>query len=101
MTKVSQKQQVREILTSGKSLTSAQASSKYGIANLRARITELSKEGVSIVRTPVVKNGVRIVEYSLSSKAPRKATRARKTAVSSNASRPRAKVAPKAKARVS
>lgn len=63
---MNQVERVLKVLKAGRTLTSAEAASKYGIMNLRARISDLRNEGVKIQATPYVnKNGARAVKYGL------------------------------------
>jgi Helix-turn-helix domain len=69
---MTQNERVLKTLRAGRTLTSAEAASRFGIANLRARIDELRQDGVKIVSTPYTrKNGARAVKYSLAGKAAR------------------------------
>jgi hypothetical protein len=74
---MTQNEKVLKYLTTGKSLTSRQASSRFNIANLRARIAELREDGVKINATPVRASGTRAVSYSLATTA--RATRTSRT----------------------
>jgi len=58
-----QNDKVLRYLTKGQSLTAKQARSRFGVKNLRARITELRQNGHKITTTPVTfrdtgRNGV-------------------------------------------
>jgi hypothetical protein len=64
-----QTQRVLAMLKAGRTLTSAEAASRFGIQRLPARIFELREEGVRITATPYVrKNGARAVKYSLATR---------------------------------
>lgn len=64
---MTQRERVLNVLRSGRTLTAAEALSRYGIVNLRARIDELRQEGVRITSTFYTKkNGARAVKYALS-----------------------------------
>jgi predicted transcriptional regulator len=69
---MTQNERILNTLRAGRTLTSAEASARLGIANLRARIDELRQSGVRIVSTPYFrKNGARAVKYSLARKTTR------------------------------
>jgi hypothetical protein len=69
---MTQNERVLKTLRAGRTLTSAEAASRFKIANLRARIDELRQSGVSIVSTPYTrKNGARAVKYSIARRATR------------------------------
>ena len=67
MTYATQAEKVINYLSKGNTLTSKQAKSRFKIANLRARITELRQEGYKIGTTPVVfrDTGAHGVAYTL------------------------------------
>ena len=72
MTTSTQEQRILATLSSGKTLTSAQARQR-GIMRLSARIFSLRSEGHNIVSVPyTAKSGVQAVKYAL---APVKAAR--------------------------
>ena len=61
-----QLEKIMGALESGKSLTAAQARSRFGIANLRARICELRDKGFYITSNQyTTRDGRRVVKYSL------------------------------------
>jgi len=65
---MTQRERVLNVLKAGRTLTAAEALSRYGIANLRARIDELRQDGVRINSVPYTKrNGARAVKYELAS----------------------------------
>ena len=69
---MTQRERVLNVLKSGRTLTAAEALSRYGIANLRARIDELRQEGVRINSVPYVKKtGARAVKYVLAASRTR------------------------------
>lgn len=69
---MTQRERVLNILRSGRTLTAAEALSRYGIVNLRARIDELRQEGVRINSVPYTrKTGSRAVKYVLASNRSR------------------------------
>ena len=69
-----QNERVLAFLQKGKTLTSKQAVSRFKIANLRARITELRADGHKITKTPIKfkDTGARGVVYSLTKKTARR-----------------------------
>jgi hypothetical protein len=63
---MTQRERVLNVLKSGRTLTAAEALSRYGIVNLRARIDELRQDGVRINSVPYTKKtGARAVKYAL------------------------------------
>ena len=62
--KVSQTEKIKNYLLKGNSLTQQSAYTKFKVKNLRARITDLRNEGISIVTTPVSKKSAK-VRYSV------------------------------------
>jgi hypothetical protein len=65
---MTQRERVLNVLKSGRTLTAAEALSRYGIVNLRARIDELRQEGFRINSVPYTKkNGARAVKYEMAS----------------------------------
>ena len=62
-----QAEKVLNYLTAGRTLTSKQARSRFGIQNLSARIFDLREEGVNIVTEPVTfrSTGATGVKYTL------------------------------------
>jgi hypothetical protein len=63
---MTQRERVLNVLKSGRTLTAAEALSRYGIVNLRARIDELRQDGVRINSVPYTKKtGARAVKYTL------------------------------------
>lgn len=66
MTTVTQKDKIQRYLKTGKTLTSAEALSRFGVKNLRARISELRESGTKIDATAYTrKDGVRANKYSM------------------------------------
>lgn len=68
------KQQILTALTKkeGATLTVAQAQARFGICNVRARVSELRKDGYDIVsKTKVRKDGSKTHFYVLNAKAPK------------------------------
>jgi len=53
MTTLTQAEKVLDYLEAGRTLTSKQARARFGIQNLRARISELRSEGYNIVSESV------------------------------------------------
>ena len=74
----SQLEKVRTYLKAGRTLTSAEARSRFGIKNLSARIFDLRRDGLTINTTPYTrKNGANAVKYALQTQ-PVKRTRSRR-----------------------
>jgi hypothetical protein len=70
-----QVQKIDRYLSAGRSLTSAEARSRFGIKNLRARICEMRQDGYDIEAVPYVrKNGASANKYRFNVKV-RKAKR--------------------------
>ena len=67
---MTQNEKVLNYLNKGNTLTARQAASRFGIANLRARIHELREDGYKIASTPVTfrDTGAEGVAYSLKAK---------------------------------
>lgn len=67
MSTATQSEKVLDYLEAGRTLTSKQARARFGIQNLRARISELRSEGYNIVNESVVyrDTGASGVKYSL------------------------------------
>ena len=71
-----QVQKIDRYLSAGRTLTSAEARSRFGIKNLRARICEMRQEGYNIVASPYVrKNGASANKYRLSAVSKAKKSR--------------------------
>lgn len=62
---ISQNRQIRKHLESGKTITSLEATNKYGCTRLAARILDLKKLGLSIQKTMVKRGAKRFAEYQL------------------------------------
>jgi len=73
MTTVTQTEKVINYLSKGNTLTSKQAAARFGIKNLRARITELRAKGYKIVSESITfkDTGATGVRYSLSNRRAR------------------------------
>lgn len=73
MNTLTQTQKVINYLNKGNTLTSKQAVARFGIKNLRARITELRAEGYNIVTETVTfkDTGATGVKYALRARRAR------------------------------
>lgn len=73
MTTATQSEKVLDYLEAGRTLTSKQARARFGIQNLRARISELRAEGYNIVSESVTfrDTGANGVKYLLGRRARR------------------------------
>jgi hypothetical protein len=60
-----QKQQIQDYLSKGKSITPLQALNKFGCFRLAARIADLRNEGVNIATKNVTKAGKTFASYSI------------------------------------
>jgi Helix-turn-helix domain len=61
---LTQMEKVRNYLEAGRTLTSAEARARFGIANLSARIYDLRQEGMVIgTEAYTRKNGAKAVKY--------------------------------------
>ena len=70
---LTQVEKVRNYLEAGRTLTAAEARSRFGIANLRARIYDLRQEGMVIgTQAYTRKNGASAVKYVMRSRRGRK-----------------------------
>jgi hypothetical protein len=69
-----QAEKVAKYLKAGRTLTAREAQSRFGVANLRARIFELRQAGMNIGTIPYTrKDGINAVKYVL--EAPRRSRR--------------------------
>lgn len=75
MTTATQTEKVLDYLEAGRTLTAKQARARFGIQNLRARISELRAEGYTIVNEAVTyrDTGANGVKYSLARRRRRSA----------------------------
>ena len=65
---MSQEQQIRQHLESGRPITAMDALNRYGCFRLAARIEELRKGGLPVeTRTRELENGKRVAEYWMQS----------------------------------
>jgi hypothetical protein len=73
MTTATQSEKVLDYLEAGRTLTSKQARARFGIQNLRARISELRAEGYNIATESVTfrDTGANGVKYYLGRRARR------------------------------
>lgn len=73
MNTLTQTQKVINYLTKGNTLTAKQANARFGIKNLRARITELRAEGYDIVTESITfkDTGATGVKYALKNRRAR------------------------------
>ena len=62
---MSQNQEIKKHLLSGKSLTSRQAQSLFNCDRLAARINNLRNSGMDIKTTKIEKNGKQFAKYHL------------------------------------
>ena len=62
---MTQKDEIKAYLLSGKSLTSLEALYKFGSMRLGARILELKKEGMKIESTFIEVNKKHVVKYTI------------------------------------
>ena len=70
---LTQVEKVRNYLEAGRTLTAAEARSRFGIVNLRARIYDLRQEGMVIgTQAYTRKNGASAVKYVMRSRRGRK-----------------------------
>jgi hypothetical protein len=70
---MTQIEKIRKHLNGGNSLTAAQARSRFGVQNLRARVYDLRQEGMVIGTEPYTrKDGTVACKYSLKTAKTRK-----------------------------
>ena len=60
---MTQTQQIKRHLESGKPITPLTALSRYGCMRLASRVNDLRNEGMSIITRLVKRNGKRFAEY--------------------------------------
>jgi hypothetical protein len=70
MENLSQNEQIRKHLESGKTITPLEALQQFDCLRLAARIEQLKKAGLEICKRLVEKNGKRFAEYSLPLRQP-------------------------------
>jgi len=64
MQTISQTEQIRKHLESGRTITPLEALNDYGCMRLGARVLDLKREGMAIHSRLISRNGKRFAEYS-------------------------------------